>query len=52
MPFVRYVNTHYENGTFFVITYALSNTMKQIENNFAIAIVGEWFTAHGKKYEF
>lgn len=50
MLFVRYVNIHYKNGRFYVITYVLSNTMKQKENNFAIAIAGEWFTAHGKKY--
>ena len=48
MPFVRYVNAFYENGSFYVITYALSSKMKQIEKNDAVAIAGEWFTAHGK----
>lgn len=48
VPYVRYVNAYYENGAFYVITYALSRKMKQIENNPAIAIAGEWFTAHGK----
>lgn len=48
MPYVRYVNAYYEDGAFYVITYALSNKMKHIENNSAVAIAGEWFTAHGK----
>ena len=48
VPYVRYVNAYYENGAFYIITYALSNKIKQIENNPAVAIAGEWFTAHGK----
>ena len=48
VPYVRYVNAYYENGAFYIITYALSNKMKHIENNPTIAIAGEWFTAHGK----
>ena len=40
------------NGAFYIITYALSNKMKHIENNSAVAIAGDWFTAHGTKYEF
>lgn len=48
VPFVRYVNAYYENGAFYIITYALSNKMKQIKNNPTVAIAGEWFTAHGK----
>ena len=48
VPYVRYVNAYYENGAFYIITYALSNKIKHIENNPTIAIAGEWFTAHGK----
>lgn len=48
VPYVRYVNAYYENGAFYIITYALSNKIKHIENNSTIAIAGEWFTAHGK----
>lgn len=48
MPFVRYVNAYYEDGAFYIITYALSNKMKHIESNSTVAIAGEWFTAHGK----
>ena len=48
MPFVRYVNAYYENGAFYIITYALSNKMKHIEKNPTVAIAGDWFTAQGK----
>lgn len=48
MPYVRYVNAYYEEGAFYVITYALSNKMKQIEKNPAVAMAGDWFTATGK----
>ena len=52
VPSVCYVNAYYENGAFYIIAYALSNKMKHIENNPAVAIAGEWFTAHGIRYEF
>ena len=48
VPYVRYVNAYYEDGCFYVITYTLSNKMKQIAKNPTVAITGEWFTAHGK----
>ena len=48
VPYVRSVNAYYENGAFYIITYALSNKMKQISDNPTVAITGEWFTAHGK----
>lgn len=48
IPYVRNVNAFYENKAFYIITYGLSNKMRQIENNSAVAIAGEWFTAHGK----
>lgn len=48
MPYVRYVNAYYENGAFYIITYALSGKMKHIADNPAVAIAGEWFTAHGR----
>lgn len=48
IPYVRSVNAFYNDKAFYVITYALSNKMKQIENNPIVAISGEWFTAHGK----
>lgn len=48
VPYVRNVDAYYENGAFYVITYGLSNKMKQIEKNPLVAISGDWFTAHGK----
>lgn len=47
IPYVRYVNAYYEDGSFYVITYALSNKMKQFDKEPTAAIAGEWFTAHG-----
>lgn len=47
-PYVRNVNAFYDNGSFYVLTYGLSNKMKQIQKNPMVAIAGEWFTAHGK----
>ena len=46
-PSVRTVNSYYEDGAFYTVTYALSNKMKQIQANPEVAICGEWFTAHG-----
>lgn len=46
IPFVRNVDGYYEDGSFYTITYALSNKIKQLEKNPTAAICGEWFTAH------
>lgn len=46
-PSVRYVNACYENGAFYIITYARSGKMRQIAADKRVAIAGEWFTAHG-----
>ncbi len=48
IPYVRNVDAYYENGAFYIITYTLSNKMRQLKNNPAAAIAGEWFTGHGK----
>lgn len=47
VPSVRAVNAYYESGCFYVITYALSNKMKQIADNPTVGICGDWFTGHG-----
>lgn len=47
IPFVRAVNSYYQEGAFYVITDALSEKMKQIERNPNVSICGDWFTAHG-----
>ena len=41
VPYVRSVNAYYEDGAFYVITHALSNKMKQIKHNPAVAIAGD-----------
>ena len=46
-PAVRTVNSYYEDGSFYTVTYALSNKMNQIKENPEVAVCGEWFTAHG-----
>ena len=47
VPHVRTVDAVYIDGAFYVVTYALSGKMMQIAENPAVAISGEWFTAHG-----
>jgi hypothetical protein len=47
VPFVRNVDAFYQDGAFYVLTHALSNKMKQISANGAVAIAGDWFTAQG-----
>ncbi len=47
IPQVRAVNAYYENGSFYIITYALSGKMQQLRDNPNAAICGDWFTAHG-----
>ena len=46
-PAVRTVNAFYEDGYFYIVTYALSGKIQQIANNPNIAICGDWFTARG-----
>ena len=48
VPYVRNVDAFYEIGAFYVLTHGLSGKMKQIEENPAVALSGEWFTAQGK----
>ena len=38
VPYVRKVNAYYEDGSFYIITYALSDKIKQIENNPNVAL--------------
>ena len=44
----RMVDAYYENGAFYVSTYALSYKMKQIEVNPEVAVCAvDWFSGHG-----
>lgn len=47
VPYVRIVDSFYDDGSFYIITYSLSNKMKQLAKNPAVAVCGEWFTARG-----
>ena len=47
-PAVRQVNGYYEDGAFYIITYALSNKMKQIGVNPNVSVCAEWFSGKGK----
>ena len=46
-PCVRAVNSYYEDGCFYIVTYALSGKIKQIAENPIVAVCGDWFTGHG-----
>ncbi len=44
----RMVDAYYENGAFYVVTYMLSNKMRQIDKNPEVAICAlEWFSGQG-----
>ena len=47
IPSVREVNGFYRNGSFYIITHALSGKMRQIADNPHVAVSGEWFSGHG-----
>lgn len=48
IPHVRSVNAYYTDGAFYIVTYGLSNKMRQIDKNPVTAVSGDWFTAHGR----
>ena len=47
IPSVRAVNSYYEGGSFYVITYARSGKMRAISKDPHVGICGDWFTGHG-----
>ena len=47
IPHVRTVDAVYIDGSFYVVTHALSGKMKQIAKKPTVAVSGEWFTAYG-----
>ena len=46
-PYVRTVDAYYEDGAFYIVTYALSNKMLHIGKERSVAVCGDWFTAQG-----
>lgn len=47
IPWVRTIDAVYLHGSFYAITYSLSEKMRQIECNPIVAVSGEWFSGHG-----
>lgn len=47
LPSVREVNGYYRDGSFYIVTHALSSKMAQIALNPRVAVSGEWFSGHG-----
>jgi len=44
----RIVDAYYDNGAFYISTYALSNKIKQIEISPEVAVcAADWFSCHG-----
>jgi len=44
----RMVDAYFEDGVFYVSTYALSNKVKQVESNPEVAVCAvDWFSGHG-----
>jgi len=44
----RMVDAYYEDGAFYISTYALSNKVKQVESNPEVAVSAiDWFSGHG-----
>jgi hypothetical protein len=48
-PYIRDVDAYYEDGVFYVTTWAKSNKMQQIANNSEVAfsVCGQWFSGNG-----
>lgn len=46
-PSARIIDGYYMDGSFYSVTYAISNKMLQIKENPAVAVCGKWFTGHG-----
>lgn len=49
-PAVRVIDTYYENGVFWVVTYALSNKVKEIEANPNVALCNNFYSFTGNAY--
>ena len=47
VPSVRTVNAYYQDGHFYIVTYALSGKMQQLAVNPRVGVCGEWFSGHG-----
>ena len=50
MPSVRFVDTFYDNGSFYVVTYGTSKKVKEIEANPNISLCNKQYRFHGMAY--
>lgn len=48
-PYVRRVDSFYDKGSFYVLTYGLSNKMKQIQQNPLVAMDVHYIDVNGEK---
>ncbi|MDR1030541.1 MAG: pyridoxamine 5'-phosphate oxidase family protein [Treponema sp.] len=46
-PNIRVVDTYFKDNAFYVVTYALSNKIKEIKKNSNVALNKDLFVAHG-----
>ena len=49
-PSVRVVDTYYEEGIFWIVTYATSNKVKEIDANADVALCDQFYSFKGKAY--
>lgn len=47
IPSVRFIDTFYEDGCFYIVTYALSNKVKELEINQDVALCRKLFSFKG-----
>lgn len=50
MPAVRVVDTYYENGVFWIVTYAKSNKVNEITANPKVALCNNFYSFKGKAF--
>lgn len=46
-PSVRFIDTYYENGSFFIVTYAKSQKVKDLEDNSEVALCNRLYRFSG-----
>ena len=50
IPSVRFVDTFYDNNSFYIVTYAKSNKVREIENNPNVSICNKLYRFNGVAY--
>ncbi|MCR3922589.1 MAG: pyridoxamine 5'-phosphate oxidase family protein [Firmicutes bacterium] len=52
LPSLRVVDTYYGNGAFWIVTYAKSNKVEEIENNPNVALCNNFHRFKGQAYKY